>query len=237
MLVAPTRASWGAWIDIVVFATARSPVTRGVTVMSAARRVGFGARSGPVGLDVATARLAHPAESCSGDGVWIQQRDDGVRVVVIDVLGHGLEAGRVANTMVDVIAESPECEAESLMRRLHGVPEVVQRGAAVGVFDIASDGRGSFLGVGNIGARPLGSGPWLDGRPGTVGLSVPSVRRQPFTMPPGSSYVIYSDGLAVGFDMPAAVDASSASCALAAVLANAERRTDDATWVVVRRTS
>jgi hypothetical protein len=130
-----------------------------------------------------------------GDLVWIRSGPTHLNVVVIDVLGHGPNAARVAAALSDRLDAAPEIEPGKMLGRLSG-SELGCAAAALTV-ELASGGA-RFDGIGNVaGVVVARDGSTIDfpSRPGILGS--PGVRplTTHFTLTPGQVVLLASDGV------------------------------------------
>lgn len=174
-----------------------------------------------------------PGQSANGDQWLAQLRPDGLRVAVVDGLGHGSEAEAAALAAIDALMKAPDLEPVEALQRcdqaLRGT-----RGAAASVLVIDS-GRSvlRFAGVGNVEGRIYSDGRERHFSPsrGILGHVIRTPQLLEFPITPPWVAVLHSDGvrsrgLEIGMDL--SVDKRAQR-----ILANAARTTDDATVVVV----
>ena len=109
-------------------------------------------------------------ETLSGDLAIVKLLPDGALVAAVDGLGHGGEAARAARTAERVVRESPGRDLVSLVERSHKAMSET-RGAAISLaFVSASEGRMSWLGVGNVEGRVLSGDPYTRSPKGSLAL-------------------------------------------------------------------
>jgi anti-sigma regulatory factor (Ser/Thr protein kinase) len=182
--------------------------------------------------------VAKAGEPVSGDGWSAQLWRDQLTVLVADGLGHGVDAHVAARAASDVLASRPRDEPLALIEACHA--ELARtRGAAVAVAKlIASGHRGSFAGVGNIGARIEGTAVsrHLVSYNGTIGHALRKVQEVAFPWPEGALLILHSDGLGTHWDLTTYPGLASRHPALiAAVLyRDYDRGRDDVCVVVIR---
>jgi phosphoserine phosphatase RsbX len=141
------------------------------------------------------AHLTSPAhgEVSSGDAVVIRRHEDATLLAVVDVLGHGGEAAKVARTAVAFLERAPFDAAADLLLGLHAALRGT-RGAAASICVV----RGQHLqgcGIGNVEIRVLGSPLGILLTPGIVGQHHASLRRFEGSLAPGDRLVCFSDGI------------------------------------------
>jgi anti-sigma regulatory factor (Ser/Thr protein kinase) len=134
--------------------------------------------------------------SC-GDAWSLIRTPDGVQAVVVDGLGHGVEAARAADEALRIVRE---CEGWSPARTIeaaHG-PLRATRGAAIAVAEVVASERVlRFAGIGNIsgsivtrdGSRSLTS------YNGTVGVALRKVQELTYPWPDDACLLLHSDGI------------------------------------------
>ena len=178
-------------------------------------------------------------EGASGDA-WAVTVDRFVAAVVIDGLGHGEEAGYAARTAIDVFRQKPVTDPIEFLGRAHDAMRGT-RGGVAGVCVIDPDaGQLAFAGAGNInGHITLGDEKqYLTCTPGTLGtqLAAPKVRAQSYRWSPGSTLMMYSDGIRTGMSPSAHPGLlRHHPTVIGGVLhRDSTRLTDDATVMVLR---
>jgi hypothetical protein len=188
---------------------------------------------------VGVASKAHRLESVSGDAWLVQSTLAGVRVSLVDGVGHGSAAAEAAATALAVLEEHPEDSPAEVLRACHG-PLRHTRGA---VMAVALFGPGladlHVAGVGNVEGHL-----WTPAREellvmqrGMLGLNIPTIR--PLQFPLGKEWilVLHTDGVSARFKVSQYMDgelaALSADELAGKVLANHGREDDDAAVVVV----
>jgi hypothetical protein len=188
--------------------------------------------------DILIAAAAHPypTEVVSGDVWHVDRIPTGVRLAVIDGLGHGPDAATAAERARGVLAAAPEADAEEALRLCHEALRGT-RGAAIGIAMIEPDANSvTYAGVGNVEARLVNPGrsTSLPSARGIVGSVLPTVR--PVVALLGDAWVllVHTDGVSDRMDvsdLPDAADIGPQRLA-DAILARWGRHTDDATIVV-----
>jgi negative regulator of sigma-B (phosphoserine phosphatase) len=192
----------------------------------------------PVELGIA-ARCRY-GEATSGDLAVVNLLPDGALVAGIDGLGHGSEAAHAARRAAAVVRESPSADLVELVERCHSALRGT-RGAAISVaFVSVSDGRMTWLGVGNVEGRVLSGDP-AETRPkaslalgrGVPGHELPAVRAATITVQPGDVVLLATDGVDAGF--ADSLELSGSSQAISdRILSDHWRPSDDALVIVLR---
>ena len=136
------------------------------------------------------------------DAFWLPDRR--VAIAVGDVMGKGLTAaagmGRVRNALRALALTDPRPAAVLTgLDRLFSATELEEQVTTVAYLVIDPEtGDGLMGNAGHLPALRLGAGtgPFLDQTEAGTPLGWPSPRKQhPFRLPPGSTAVLYSDGL------------------------------------------
>jgi alkanesulfonate monooxygenase SsuD/methylene tetrahydromethanopterin reductase-like flavin-dependent oxidoreductase (luciferase family) len=190
-------------------------------------------------LDWGIAGASLTGERTSGDLHLILPSPRGALVAVVDGVGHGPEAARVATRAIDAIRTRPEESVTALMRACH--QELAgSRGAVVGIaaFDVL-DSTLSWICVGNIEGALIraedAAHPRVDrflSRRGVVGHQLPMLQASTTATAPGDLLVIATDGIAPGFAEH--VVPGHPQAVADAILQACRKGTDDALVVVGR---
>ena len=191
-------------------------------------------------VEWAVARRCRDGEARCGDLAVVASLPEGVLVAGIDGLGHGAEAARAAERAGDVVRERPVTDLELLVERCH-VALRGTRGAAISLaFVCPSDHGMTWLGVGNVEGRVLGSDPSATGpkgslalRGGVPGHELPPVKPATLPIEPGDVLLLATDGIHRAFaDAP---DVSGSPRTITErILARHWKPPDDALVVAVR---
>lgn len=148
------------------------------------------------GLDIGCAIRPADGFPAGGDAVVVEERGDAVLLAIVDVLGHGPDAHRVAIRVEEILIDSETDDVGRLLslldRALTG-----SLGAAIGVAIIeAETGRGRFSGIGNTVARVLGRAErQLLSIDGVVGQSHRGGPLVDFALGVGELLVLHTDGI------------------------------------------
>lgn len=139
----------------------------------------------------------HPAETVSGDAWTVQWHDGVCRIAVIDALGHGPEAAKVAVRAVEALQQHPDLAPVQALhicnRALAG-----SRGAAISIAALDPTAATlTFAGIGNVEAQLFT--PTRTQRPvvfrGIVGGQQRTVRAQVLQLAPNWVLFMHSDGV------------------------------------------
>lgn len=162
-------------------------------------------------IEVAWRSVPRVGELESGDAVVVREEGDARLLVLIDALGHGASAARVAHQAVTSLAE---CHLQSdpitIMSTLHEVLRGT-RGAAVTVLRLqALEVEGCM--VGNVDVRTVGARLPALALSGVVGIRLPKLRSFRGALAPGARVFVHSDGISrrAPFDRLAALGAAQA---------------------------
>lgn len=198
--------------------------------IAAANCVEWAAAGAPLGGQVA-----------SGDRHFVGVRPDGVLIGAIDVLGHGVEASRVADLAVEALIQSGGDETMlELMQRCHE-RLIGTRGAVMSLAMFRpSVGTLTWVGVGNVegvllrgGSHGPGHRELLVSRAGVVGDRLPPLSAALVNVTRGDTLVLATDGIAADFEH-SVVLADEPRVNADRILARHTRGVDDALTVVAR---
>lgn len=145
-------------------------------------------------IEYASRVLARHGEAHSGDAVYIRVGEHTSLFAVIDGLGHGEAAFRVAERGLQILSELPPgasatAAISALNTRLHGT-----RGAAATACSFSGN-HAEIAGIGNVMCRSIGFQCPFVPTPGIVGLR-PSLRDATrVSLSVGQGLVLHSDGI------------------------------------------
>jgi negative regulator of sigma-B (phosphoserine phosphatase) len=178
-----------------------------------------------------TSYLTKPAdgEIASGDAVVVRRDESTTMIAMIDVLGHGPEAAKVAATATKHLEHAPVKKATDLLMSLHDALRG-SRGAAASICVVRGD-RVDGCGVGNVEIRVLGSPVPVLLTPGIVGQRVHRLRSFEGRLSAGDRLVFFSDGISSQVPLGELRSLSPAD-ACATVMRQHRRRYDDATVLI-----
>jgi anti-sigma regulatory factor (Ser/Thr protein kinase) len=204
-------------------------------------RVGDSAPKNGCGVELGAVGVAYPGEEISGDSWGIASRgsESVCRVIVADGLGHGVLAAEASDLAVSTAMNSSGLSAESLIEKCHGRMRAT-RGAAVSVADadFAAE-QLAFTGVGNVSGAIVnesGARQQMISVNGTVGHELRRTQTFRYSLPPGSTVVLHSDGLSASWGLekyPGLLQRHPTVIA-AVLFRDFVRGRDDATVVVMR---
>ena len=206
------------------------------------RMVMWAAKVAPVhgGYEIGAVLVPKEGEEACGDGWAMQPHAQGATFMVVDGLGHGIEASRAAGMALDVLFKHPDAAAIRLLDLAHAKLRAT-RGAAIAIFrHERARGEVAFAGLGNI------SGTVIDGdarrafvsHNGIVGHNMARSEEYRYPWPRGALLVAHSDGLESRWDLAAFPGVASQHPAVvaAALYARHTRKRDDAVVMVARET-
>ena len=137
-------------------------------------------------------------EMACGDG-WALLRYGAVHtLLVVDGLGHGMEAAAAANAAIDIaLRQAQGLSAVDLIARLHAGLRATRGAAGAAVVLDMAQASGSLCGIGNISiaVRHAGTTRKLVSHNGILGYQGHKPQEFPFAFPPGALLIAHSDGL------------------------------------------
>ena len=173
-----------------------------------------------------------------GDTVVVNEGRERTLVAVIDVLGHGPDAYRLASQVEDLLAETEVMDVTRLAEMLHAELRG-SLGAAIGLVALdRSDGRATYLGIGNIVAKVYDDDERaLHSSDGIVGQGSLTMRPTAFTLEQGQTLVLHSDGISsrIGLQDYPQIVGEDPMFASREFIRRFGRGHDDASCVIVRR--
>lgn len=142
-----------------------------------------------------------PGQSQSGDRHVVTEVPDGVRVVVMDALGHGADAQEAARIAADTVETYVREPAPVLFERCHERLKRT-RGVVMSVGTFRRQGTLTWLGIGNVTGvliRPEAGGAshrnWLLVRSGVLGGRLPLLRPSIIGVAPADTLYMATDGV------------------------------------------
>ena len=147
-------------------------------------------------------QISNGGERVSGDAAVIEQREGFIFAALIDALGHGPSAHRIA---VQGAAYLKESWTSDVLATLHGLHDALRgtEGAAAGlcVLEVATS-TVRYAGVGNTVIRSFGSREErLYSAAGTLGHQMRTPKEQRLVVTPGDVLMLYSDGIKERFEL------------------------------------
>jgi anti-sigma regulatory factor (Ser/Thr protein kinase) len=191
------------------------------------------------GLEYGAYGICCSGELVSGDGVFVEQKDESVIFAIIDALGHGPRANAISVRAKGALRSSWSQDAAETLRMLHRALSDTE-GAAASVCLLNPESKAMQAAtVGNTSIKVMGgSGQTLAATAGTLGSSFRSLQVHSVTLRPGQSILLHTDGLSDRSDLESlpASSKSSASAAAKALVDKCGKSHDDATCMVVNIT-
>jgi anti-sigma regulatory factor (Ser/Thr protein kinase) len=193
----------------------------------------------PASADAAVLCTAIAGEVVSGDNWAIFPTPNGDVYLVVDGLGHGLQASEAALLGIDIFRKSLHLPPAAIVNAMHAGMRAT-RGAAVAVLAVDTTRRQvTCCGVGNISCllqMPDGRLQSLISHNGTVGHQMRRVQEFQYTFLPQSLLILHSDGISANWKLSTYPDLfEHRPATVAGVLyRDAARRRDDATILVSR---
>ncbi len=213
--------------------------TRGTAIL--ARVYAAGPRPDRKAFDVGMVHVARDGEEVSGDGWSIRQVGDGIQVMVVDGLGHGLLAADAAGTAVSAFRHNLRPSPADVLRAMHDSMRATRGAtAAIAAIDTRA-GMVTYGGVGNIAGAVCDHdrARWLVSLNGTLGREPVSYKQFQTTWAEGATLVMHSDGLSSKWrfdDLPGLLG-KDPSLIAAVLFRDYARDLDDALVLVVRQCS
>ncbi len=196
-------------------------------------------RDAPPRFEVGAISVSKGTESVCGDAWVTETRDHGLRVIVVDGLGHGFGAFEASKAALEIAAAHSQDAALALMQRIHAGLRST-RGAAVSVAEIDLElGTVIYSGLGNIAGSlvsPGGPRRQMISYNGTAGHNAYRIRDLSYPWAPDTILILHSDGLAThwALDKYPGLHRCHPSIIAAILFRDFQRGTDDATVVVAR---
>jgi len=185
-------------------------------------------------FEVGALSLPKPGESACGDAWAASIRGDRLSLIVVDGLGHGMQAADAARAAIEVFQESPAlAPAEILALADRGLRH--SRGAAVSV--IAISDRIEYCGIGNVSGAIVSADRtrFMVSQNGTVGVQVRKLQSFAYDLPEQAVIVLCSDGImsSWGFESYPGLLHRHPSLIAAVMYRDFWRATDDVTFAAV----
>ncbi|MGE5396576.1 MAG: SpoIIE family protein phosphatase [Chitinophagales bacterium] len=172
-----------------------------------------------------------------GDLAIIKEEDQHCFMALIDVLGHGKDARRVALIASNYIESCYDKDLLDIMSGLHSQLKGTRGAVAALVsFDISSN-EIHYVGIGNITVRLYGHKPSkLVPKDGVIGYMMPKPVKQVLDFFPGDVLIMHSDGIKEHFNIAECRDLflGSAQNIAEGILDRFGKGTDDASCVVLK---
>jgi anti-sigma regulatory factor (Ser/Thr protein kinase) len=184
------------------FAATRKALARRRDTRPSSATLETGENGDIVSVDCASFIQPFQGERVSGDAVVLKQREGSTFAAIIDALGHGPLAHRVALQAVRFLTANWSPDLIATVKALHQALEGTE-GAAAGLCLVDfGKGTGRYVGIGNTVVRIFGDQEnRLYSTPGTLGHQMRSPREQSFSIQPNDVVVMYTDGIKERFEL------------------------------------
>jgi anti-sigma regulatory factor (Ser/Thr protein kinase) len=195
-------------------------------------------KRGATDLALGARRRAMDGGQFCGDG-WYLTADTGrMRVCLVDGLGHGPDAAKVADAAAEAFIQSRTTDPALVLAQLNTALAGTRGGAAAVACLEGSSGQLSFSGIGNIAGRLLSpvASRGLASLPGIVGVQFRKAQTFDFPDSGAALLVLHSDGLQTRWDLqhyPGLI-MRHPSLIAAVLLRDFDRGRDDSTLVLMR---
>jgi anti-sigma regulatory factor (Ser/Thr protein kinase) len=194
-------------------------------------------------LKIGGISLSKPGEEVCGDAWAVDQSKTQSLILVVDGLGHGIDAAESANEAVKVFQKNRHLTPTNMISTIHdGIKHT--RGAAVAVAEVQADLEViRFAGVGNISGAILSSlgTRHLVSHNGTVGKEIRKIQEFTYPWPVRKKdqlplLIIHSDGLAThwNFNQYPGLSHRHPSLIAGVLYRDFKRGNDDVTVVVAK---
>ena len=189
-------------------------------------------------LQIAGMAVPYPGEVVCGDGWAYHNGGSHSTVLLVDGLGHGLQAAEAAGEAIRVFHQYATRTPSEILSYVHdGLKKT--RGGVAAVAEIRPQEKFlNYAAVGNIAASILskGSSRSLVSHNGTMGVASPRIQEFRVDWPDDAILVMHSDGLTSRWDLFSYAGLLSRHAAIigGALLRDYRRQRDDASVVVVK---
>ena len=201
-------------------------------------RLELGKTPSPGGLQVAGMAIPYPGERLCGDAWAHHQTTERTVILLVDGLGHGLNAASAAEEAVAMFRKRIDRPPGDILLFVHEALKKT-RGAVAAVTEIRPNEKSlTYAAVGNI-ATSLVSGSRsrsLVSHSGTLGLAAPKIQEFKERWDPDTVLIMHSDGLQTRWDLSSYSGLLARHPAVigAALFRDFRRQRDDASVVVVK---
>ncbi len=178
-----------------------------------------------------------PGEQACGDTGFVRQAEGYLFAALIDVLGHGDNAARVADAARACCSahcmKQPASVIEELHAQLHGSVGAVADCVRI----VLATGELAYAGMGNITTRIIGAASQqLVSRDGVIGYHMPAPVTRTCRLTDGDLVLMYSDGISSRFDADDLRDVldGDVRAITACLMERFGKQTDDASCLAIR---
>ena len=154
-------------------------------------------------FEVGGVSVARPGELVCGDAWASAAMADGVKLMVVDGLGHGSAAHEAAASAVRAFHETATRSVAEILEAIHSALRPT-RGAAVAVAAVDAGRRLiTFAGIGNVGGSIVSDGPArsMVSHGGIAGHGTPRIQVFTYPWPAAGLLVLFSDGISTHWSL------------------------------------
>lgn len=146
--------------------------------------------------------LPAPGEVACGDAWAVEWRAGHCVILVVDGLGHGVDAAVAAMAAVNALRTRPQLAPAALIEFAHGALRST-RGAALAVADIDLAGEVKYAGIGNVAGviRAPNGARHMVSHAGIVGHEVRKIQEFVYPWSQDSMLIMHSDGLTTHWNL------------------------------------
>jgi len=189
-------------------------------------------------LQIAGLAVPYPGERFCGDGWTFHQTRERMMALLVDGLGHGIDAADAAQEAIATFHERAELGPADILSHVHDALRKT-RGAVAAIAEIRPrEQKLRYAGVGNISAVVLSGGTSrsLVSHNGTLGMTISRIQEFQADWPADGVLVLHSDGLQSRWDLGkyAGLMVKHPAVIGGALLRDFRRQRDDASVVVVK---
>lgn len=182
--------------------------------------------------------LPKTGELACGDGWTMVQGNGRVLLLVVDGLGHGVEAGKAAAEALAATARNAKLAPAGLLEAVHDALRPTRGGAAALMALQPESELCTICGIGNIsaGIRFQGRTRNMVSHNGILGHQVRKMQEFQYPFPSGALLIAHSDGLTTHWDLATypGLETRHPALVAAALYRDHNRGRDDVTVVAVR---
>lgn len=190
------------------------------------------------GLQVAGMAIPYPGERLCGDAWAHHQASERTVILLVDGLGHGMQAAEASEEAVAVFWKRVDRPPGEILSYVHeGLKKT--RGAVAAVAEIRPHEKiVTYAAVGNTAASMVNNqgSKSLVSHSGTLGVAAPKIQEFKIDWSPDSIFVMHSDGLQTRWDLSSYSGLLARHPAVigAALFRDFRRQRDDASVVVAK---
>ncbi|WP_439881977.1 SpoIIE family protein phosphatase [Pontibacter sp. MBLB2868] len=162
----------------------------------------------PPRLEIGYVMVPKPKETVCGDGFDISTNNNRTDIMVLDGLGHGLNANDASNQAIKAFREHLPLDPANRLRAIHN--SIKRTRGAVGFTATISNGTIAYCGVGNISGKLYATESAIPGMQykniisynGILGHNIPTtLNNQQLDWVRNKTIVLHSDGLKSRWDL------------------------------------